>query len=437
MSSENVRLRGKYITKEGGGEEKGWLKNGIVHSIIFWTLAIDHKRGVLGMEIFSSFSTVTWISIIIAALFAILLIVLIVITIKTIVSKDDIDEDDEETGDSDYSDIEVSDEPEDYYRSEDDTEGESETDDDIYEEVEEYEEDEKEAEEDIFAQALRDIPSAPAAAPVPAAAPAPVPQAAPAPEPVFSGDSAFDIKEEAEPEKQPDTTQDSAFDINPDFDVAIEEDVKEPEKEPETEPETEHAGELDTEDELTEEQEIERFLAKNPVPQTKTVKKRNKKDEEFEEKFGPADLEIEGAKYFWYNVQDIADCQRKEDMYFHCHYFDDPDRAVKPLITEMYDCGFVKTEEIQYIAYGIKFTAKSIKEILEDDGASSGFDKSLATKQPSDDDIANIRRKWHKYVDNFLEIITINADDEIKKHIVKKLYDYGKQDVDKLIYDHY
>ena len=51
-------------------------------------------------------------------------------------------------------------------------------------------------------------------------------------------------------------------------------------------------------------------------------------------------------------------------MYYHCHYFDDPTEAVLPLIIEMYDCAFVRTEEIQKIAYGINYKSMGLREIL-------------------------------------------------------------------------
>ena len=183
------------------------------------------------------------------------------------------------------------------------------------------------------------------------------------------------------------------------------------------------------------EKEMEDFLSKNPAP-AKRERNVRKDEQEFEDKFGLMDLEIEGAKYFWYNSQDIAECKRKEDMYFHCHYFDNPDRTIRSLIAEMYDCAYVKTEELQYIAYGIKFVTLSFREVYEADKP-IGFDKSLATKEPSEMDKKIIYRKWCEYVDSFLEIIVINASEDVKAYIRQKLYDYGNGDVDRIIYNHY
>ena len=247
-------------------------------------------------------------------------------------------------------------------------------------------------------------------------------------------DSAFDIKESEAPAKT--EAVDSAFDIKTEFENPYSSPVNPVNAVAFNTVNT--AGMVKTKNEdagIENEEELEEYLSQNPVPKKKK-KKTKKKDEVFDEKFGPTDFEIEGAKYFWYNSQDIADCKRKEDMYFHCHYFDNPERAVVPLITEMYDCAFVKTEELQFIAYGIQFKPLSFKEILNSDG-SLGFDKSEATKEPSDADKKLIYKKWCEYVDSFLEIIVINASEDVKEFIKSKLHEYGQKDVDIIIYDHY
>ncbi len=180
-------------------------------------------------------------------------------------------------------------------------------------------------------------------------------------------------------------------------------------------------------------EEMESFLTENPVPKKKK-KKVKKRDQAFEDKFEDDNEDIRTGEYFWYNSQDIDGLKRKEDMYYYCHYFNNPAKAVIPLVTEMYDCAFVRTEEIQKIAYGISFRSMKMKEIL---AASDviGFDKSKATKEPSEKDMAEIYRKWCGYVDNFFTIIVINAPDNVKDYLKKALYDYGKSnDIETLLY---
>ena len=178
-------------------------------------------------------------------------------------------------------------------------------------------------------------------------------------------------------------------------------------------------------------EDMQSFLSENPVPKKKK-KKVKKKDQAFADKFDD-DLDIRTGEYFWYNSQDIDGLKRKEDMYYYCHYFNKPSRAIIPLVTEMYDCAFVRTEEIQLIAYGISFKSMKMKDILSAK-EKIGFDLSNATKEPSDKDKAEIYRKWCGYVDNFLSIIVINAPDDVKLYIRNALYEYGRKDAETLLY---
>lgn len=451
------------------------------------------------IDTFMGLSGATKISIVIAAVLVILLIVLIVATIKVLAGSDDDDDDyddyeereerrerkskkpekkrrpahydeDEEEYEEDDEDEEdeaeerkpettissrLSKVAEDKEEPEEEEDEEEEDDDDDYTPSVPVEEEEKPAfdsQDPITEELTSDVKSAPNSAFVPEQ---PVVTAEPTikidsdkvkkelhkeakkHEPAAEekvADSAFDIKESEAPAKT--EAVDSAFDIKTEFENPYSSPVNPVNAVAFNTVNT--AGMVKTKNEdagIENEEELEEYLSQNPVPKKKK-KKTKKKDEVFDEKFGPTDFEIEGAKYFWYNSQDIADCKRKEDMYFHCHYFDNPERAVVPLITEMYDCAFVKTEELQFIAYGIQFKPLSFKEILNSDG-SLGFDKSEATKEPSDADKKLIYKKWCEYVDSFLEIIVINASEDVKEFIKSKLYEYGKKDVDIIIYDHY
>lgn len=180
-------------------------------------------------------------------------------------------------------------------------------------------------------------------------------------------------------------------------------------------------------------QDMESFLTENPVPKKKK-KKVKKRDQVFEDKFESDDNEIPTGEYFWYNSQDIDGLKRKEDMYYYCHYFSKPSQAVIPLVTEMYDCAFVRTEEIQLIAYGVQFKSMRMKDILmAEEGV--GFDHSNATKEPSEKDFQEIYRKWCGYVDNFLTIIVINGPDNVKMYLKNALYEYGRNnDVETLLH---
>ena len=181
--------------------------------------------------------------------------------------------------------------------------------------------------------------------------------------------------------------------------------------------------------------DMKEFMEENPKPKEKK-RKVKKKDKAFEEKFGTHGDEIKTAKHFWYNTQDIEGLARKEDMYFKCHYFDNADDAILDLVTEMYDCAYVRTEQLQRIAYGITFQSIGMKDILRSE-ENLGFDKEKAVKQPSQADKEEIYKKWCEYVDNFMKIIEINAPDSVKNYIVEQMYAYGHKDVEELMYSPY
>ena len=181
--------------------------------------------------------------------------------------------------------------------------------------------------------------------------------------------------------------------------------------------------------------DMEDFMEENPEPKTKK-RKVKKKDLDFEEKFGTHGDEIKTAKYFWYNTQDIEGLARKEDMYFKCHYFDDADNAIIDLVTEMYDCAFVRTEQLQRIAYGITFQSMGMKDILRSE-EKLGFNRNKATKEPTEADREEVYKKWCEYVDNFHKIIVINAPEDIEEYMINKMYEYGRRDVEELMYSPY
>ena len=182
-------------------------------------------------------------------------------------------------------------------------------------------------------------------------------------------------------------------------------------------------------------EDMKEFMEEHPEPKVKK-RKVKKKDRYYEDKFGTHGDEIKTAKYYWYNTQDIEGLARKEDMYFKCHYFEDADNIILDLITEMYDCAYVRTEQLQRIAYGITFKSLGMKEILRSEEDLS-FNKDKATKEPTDSDKEEIYKKWCSYVDSFMNIIEINAPESVKEYVVEKMYDYGHRDVEELMYSPY
>jgi len=61
---------------------------------------------------------------------------------------------------------------------------------------------------------------------------------------------------------------------------------------------------------------------------------------------------IDCTKDYWYNLREVEDCKVGEDIEKYHHYFIGVDQGVKELLIEMYDCGIVRTDELEEIAYG-------------------------------------------------------------------------------------
>ncbi|MBE5924479.1 MAG: hypothetical protein E7271_08435 [Lachnospiraceae bacterium] len=61
---------------------------------------------------------------------------------------------------------------------------------------------------------------------------------------------------------------------------------------------------------------------------------------------------IDCTKDYWYNLREVEDCTKDEDFEKYYHYFIGVEQGVHDLLMEMYDCGIVRTDELEQIAYG-------------------------------------------------------------------------------------
>lgn len=76
------------------------------------------------------------------------------------------------------------------------------------------------------------------------------------------------------------------------------------------------------------------------------------------------------SKNYWYNKQDVEDRPEGRPMESYYHYFDKAEDCLKDLIIEMYDCGLVRTEMLEAIAYSggmVGNEAKSYVQNLHDE----------------------------------------------------------------------
>lgn len=109
---------------------------------------------------------------------------------------------------------------------------------------------------------------------------------------------------------------------------------------------------------------------------------------------------IDCTKDYWYNLREIEDCREGEDFEKYYHYFIGVDQGVKELLIEMYDCGIVRTDELEEIAYGknhfhnvdLSFLEELEREMMieDEEEAASGSVKeneSGVVKDIADDNI--------------------------------------------------
>ena len=72
------------------------------------------------------------------------------------------------------------------------------------------------------------------------------------------------------------------------------------------------------------------------------------------------------AKNYWYNKQDVEDRPEGRPMESYYHYFEKAEDCLKDLIIEMYDCGLVRTEMLEAIAYSGGMVGSEAKNFVQD-----------------------------------------------------------------------
>lgn len=61
---------------------------------------------------------------------------------------------------------------------------------------------------------------------------------------------------------------------------------------------------------------------------------------------------VDETKDYWYNRREVEGCEDDEDQGKYYHYFDSVEQCARELLLEMYDCGIVRTDELEQISYG-------------------------------------------------------------------------------------
>ncbi|MBQ8983957.1 MAG: hypothetical protein IJ079_10260 [Lachnospiraceae bacterium] len=162
------------------------------------------------------------------------------------------------------------------------------------------------------------------------------------------------------------------------------------------------------------------------------------------------------SKDYWYNIREVEDCPEDEPVERLYHYFETEQECIKALILEMYDCGIVRTEEIEKIAYGeeqpeVKTTTSMFDPYAVDaeyDEFEYDFDEAVEELMLQDDeevaasaeaaDDAEIRAEiydcWTGYVMQLYDRISVNCNEEMKLHIRNKIMMYGHKEAGILIH---
>lgn len=135
--------------------------------------------------------------------------------------------------------------------------------------------------------------------------------------------------------------------------------------------------------------------------------------------------------FYWYNKMDVMEKPSYKTAEMYYHYFNLPKDCIDDLLIEMYDCALVRTEEIRYIAYGIKPKAVSLKDIMQE--GNYYYTDQPKQKEPLPQDLIRIYEKWCGYVDKLFDKIEIHADEYTIQEIRKILCEYGRNDVDVLL----
>lgn len=137
------------------------------------------------------------------------------------------------------------------------------------------------------------------------------------------------------------------------------------------------------------------------------------------------------SKGYWLNKDDMDEEDQTYRLRYY-HYFDNIDECIHDLIVEMYDCGFVRTEDIFVAAYGEDALKPDSFIYMTDDDPD--FEKAKAALPPvSEKNQKIIYDLWVSYVEELLdrvEIHTIPANQDIIKDA---LMVYGRKKISILL----
>ena len=133
------------------------------------------------------------------------------------------------------------------------------------------------------------------------------------------------------------------------------------------------------------------------------------------------------SKGYWLNKDDMDEVDQTYRLRYY-HYFDNIDECIHDLIVEMYDCGFVRTEDIFVSAYGEDALKPDSFIYMTDDD--SDFEKAKAALPPvSEKNQKKIYDLWVSYVEELLDRVEIHTTQANQDIIKDALMVYGRKKI--------
>ena len=133
------------------------------------------------------------------------------------------------------------------------------------------------------------------------------------------------------------------------------------------------------------------------------------------------------SKGYWLNKDDMDEEDQTYRLRYY-HYFDNIDECIHDLIVEMYDCGFVRTEDIFVAAYGEDALKPDSFIYMTDDDPD--FEKAKAALPPvSEKNQKIIYDLWVSYVEELLDRVEIHTTQANQDIIKDALMVYGRKKI--------
>lgn len=127
------------------------------------------------------------------------------------------------------------------------------------------------------------------------------------------------------------------------------------------------------------------------------------------------------AKYYWYNLEDAANCESEIEKSALYNYFANANDCVMDLITEMYDCGLVRTEELTSLSYGVGlFEEEKSEEVAEDKEIPTVDFEEAEEDSDADTEVLTSDMSAAEVDDIDNQAITYNSEDREERAINQK-----------------